>query len=236
MIMNHYRPHKHFCPYCHRHDCKYAFHFDHQHDCHVVKRTFIVGPTGPRGDKGEQGSEGPQGIQGVTGNTGPAGLASEVGATGATGPQGIQGVTGSTGPAGSGALVGVQVQMIGKDSLIVNQGETLIFDELIRAADPSIIYDDVTGEFTLTSPGNYVIHWWLNVDGSQGPKGSAQFSIVVDGTVYSSSLSPITTGQVSGQSLVIVKTAPSIITLVNTTSDVVRLSDLSMQGGFLIYS
>jgi len=130
----------------------------------------------------------------------------------------------------------MQIQMTENSGTIIKQDDVFIFDDIILELDPNITYNSASGEFTIHKPGNYAIHWWLNVDGAEGLSGTAQASILVDGELHSSSLSPVTTGQFSGHSLITVTTTPKVITLANTTSGAMRLSNLPMQGGFLIYS
>lgn len=87
----------------------------------------------------------------ATGPTGPTG------ATGPTGP------TGATGPTGPSSEVDSAALMIHDESTNqVNVGDPILFDT--TNLSNGITYNSATGIFTITIPGQYFIHWWLNVE------------------------------------------------------------------------
>jgi len=147
------------------------------------------------------------------------------------------GPTGPTGPTGSSMLSGIQMQIISVPNKIINGNEAIIFDELITNTNSNISYDVTTGEFSILSPGSYVIHWWVNADGSTDPSGLAAVSIYVNGIHHSSAVTPTTTGYFAGQGLISINVVPSIVTIVNDTQYAFQLSWFPpVQGGILIYS
>lgn len=158
--------------------------------CDLVRccvKPGATGPTGPTGATGPQGITGPTGpigatgatgVQGVTGPTGPQGPigpTGATGATGATGPQGIsiigptgptgpQGITGPTGPQGATGPTGPSFN---EAAMVHDETELQIpTNGVIRFNSTNlsngITYNPVTGEFSLPSDGQYLIHWWIN--------------------------------------------------------------------------
>lgn len=122
----------------------------------------LIGPTGPQGNQGATGPTGPQGIQGPTGPTGPQG---PQGVTGPTGPQGNQGATGPTGPQGATGPTGPSFN---EAAMVHDETELAVpVNGVIRFNDTNlsngITYNPGSGEFTLPSNGQYLIHWWVNV-------------------------------------------------------------------------
>ena len=86
----------------------------------------------------------------VIGPTGPQG------ATGPTGPQGIPGPTGPTGPSfNEAAMVHDESELQVPSNGVIRFNNTNLSN--------GITYDPNTGEFTIPSNGQYIIHWWVNV-------------------------------------------------------------------------
>lgn len=130
-------------------------------------------------------------------------------------------------------IAGTLVQLQGTPATIIADDATVMFDTVIIDQSPSISYNADTGEFTLSATGNYYISWWVTTDGSAGPVNMV-FSVEVGGTPVSAGNSPIVTGQVSGDALITVETAPAVVTLVNSTGADVLYGNIGVQANIMI--
>ena len=120
------------------------------------------GSTGPTGPTGPTGATGPTGPTGATGLTGAIGSMGPTGATGPTGPTGAIGPTGPTGPTGPASTLTTASLMAHDESTnTVGVGAPLLFTTTNLASN--IVYNPANGVFTVTQPGQYLIHWWINV-------------------------------------------------------------------------
>jgi Bacterial Ig domain/Putative Ig domain/Collagen triple helix repeat (20 copies) len=135
--------------------------------------TGSVGPTGPQGPGGYAGSvgaQGPQGYAGSVGPTGPQGPGGYAGSVGAQGPQGYAGSVGPTGPQGPGG-----------------------YDGSVGAQGPQG-YAGSVGPTGPQGPGGYDgSRGFAGYDGSvgyTGSKGDPGTSVVIVGTVSTSTLLP----------------------------------------------
>jgi len=145
----------------------------------------------------------------------------------------MQGPTGPAGPAST--LEGLQMQLASPGAIFA-QDETVLFNQVITDASLAIAYNLETGEFQITRPGNYVVNWWIAIDGYDLSSNTAEVSVVVNGNVHSSSSTPAITSQFSGQSFLIVDTVPSIVKIVNTSLGRIQLPGKSfVQGGVVIH-
>lgn len=126
--------------------------------------TGAIGPTGPTGATGPIGPTGPTGSAGPTGATGPIGPTGATGLTGATGPTGPTGAIGPTGPTGptgpASTLTTASLMAHDESTNTVGVGAPLLFTTTNLASN--IVYNPANGVFTVTQPGQYLIHWWIN--------------------------------------------------------------------------
>lgn len=196
--------------------------------CTLIYRVFPTGFTGPTGATGVTGATGDTGSIGVTGATGATGV---TGATGLTGATGVTGATGDTGPSGATAvLAGIQAQLIGSSGGIVGLGSPVLFDTIISDSS-NIIYNPLTGEFTITTSGNYFISWWVATDDAPGT--FIQFSVQLNGANNISASTPLLTGQLNGTALYTI-VAPATIRLINTSNGTVGYAFTPIQANIVI--
>lgn len=131
------------------------------------------------------------------------------------------------------ALGGIQAQLTDAGGGIIADNDNVVFNEVVNDQSPNITYNDVTGAFIITSPGNYYVDWWFAADGA-GPATSVSFAIAVDGVPYSTSSTPIVSGVIAGEALVTVTTTPVVITLVNVTGEDAFVPDIPVQANIVI--
>jgi len=128
---------------------------------------------------------------------------------------------------------GIQAQLQGSGATIIADGATVLFDTVLLEQSPNISYNAGTGEFTLSAAGNYYVSWWVATDGSAGPVNMV-FAVEVGGTPVAAGNAPIVTGQVSGDALITVETAPAVVTLVNATGADVGYASTGVQANITI--
>lgn len=162
---------------------------------------------------------------GPTGATGPMG---PTGATGATGPTGATGATGA-----AGTLAGIQMQLVGGRQSQIAPGANVIFDTAINDQSADISYNSLTGQFTISNPGNYFVSWWVATDGA-GSSTDLWFSIQVTASVPVAGATPIVTGQLNGSALVTVSSAPATLTLMNSTANPIVFAATPVQANIVI--
>lgn len=158
--------------------------------------------------------------------------------TGAIGPTGADGATGPIGPTGSTvALTGMQVQLQGSSSGMINNNNNVIFDTIINSPGSGINYNAGIGTFFITEPGNYYISWWVNTDGAQG-QTTVVFGIRIisggSGTILASSPFPNTTIQLNGSALITAATVPTVFSLFNDSGAVVTYGASEVQANLTI--
>ncbi len=132
-----------------------------------------------------------------------------------------------------GALQGIQAQLQGSPGAIIAGGNNVIFDTIINDQSENISYDAATGEFTISSAGNYYVNWWVTTDGSAGPVNMI-FGVTAGGNTITQGNSPIVTGQVKGDAFITVSEAPVTVTLVNQTGADVVYANIPVQANITI--
>lgn len=125
------------------------------------------------------------------------------------------------------------MQLISGAGRFLQPGQTLVFDTAINDQSPYISYDPISGGFTLSQSGNYFVTWWVSTDGSE-QASNLGFSVEVNAMGPISGATPVVTGQLSGSALVTVNANPVILTLNNTTSNVVALASTNVQANIVI--
>ena len=177
-----------------------------------------TGPTGIQGPTGPTGATGPTGIQGPTGPTGatgPTGIQGPTGPTGATGPTGIQGPTGPTGATGPTGPAGTNFNSF---AMVHDESNSAVpITEAVKFNVPNLLneitYDPTTGEFTVPTAGEYIIHWWINVrnkdkSGLCGPRvlgiefhQVVPFDVLIAHSSTHNAVYPCATGTISGNAI-----------------------------------
>jgi hypothetical protein len=136
------------------------------------------------------------------------------------------------GASASGFGPGIQAALVGAGGETIPDGTNVLFDTLNNQGS-SIVYDPVTGLFSITRQGDYNIAWWVSTDGA-APATSVSFAVEVNGVPYSTASSPIVTGQLSGDAFVTINMVPATISLVNVTGEDVFVPDIPVQAGIVI--
>ncbi|HWQ77173.1 MAG TPA: hypothetical protein VN381_00005 [Anaerovoracaceae bacterium] len=111
--------------------------------------------------------------------------------------------------------------------------ENVIFDTIINDQTDNIIYNPATGAFTITRAGNYYVSWSVATDGA-GPAINVTYAVTVNGLPFAAMSSPIVSGELSGEALVTVETAPAVLTLVNVTGEDVFVPLTPVQANIVI--
>ena len=125
------------------------------------------------------------------------------------------------------------MQLLGSGG-IIDDGDNVVIDTVANSQSANISYDDTTGEFTISQPGNYYVTWWIATDGA-GIATQITFGIVVHANPAVTASSPIVTGQLSGRALITVGAVSATLMLVNLTGDDVFLSpDTPVQASIVI--
>ena len=112
---------------------------------------------------------------------------------------------------------------MGSAGATLADGATVLFDAVVNDAAPAITYSAVTGAFTITVPGNYYVHWWVDIDGTEGPAFGA-FSVLLNGAGGVIGALPLVTGEVVGDAVITVGAVPATISLVNSTGATVAFA------------
>jgi len=194
----------------------------------VSQGSAIVSIENPNQNTGATGTTGATGAIGATGTTGPTG---EAGATGPTGETGETGPTGATGPGA--VLGGLQLQLLGAGFAAIDNGDTVMFDNVLENLGPSLSYDPMTGEVTITATGAYYVSWQLTTDGA-GASSFVNFELQLNDISVAASSSLITSGLLSGSALFVVGTLPASIKLVNASTDTVIYGNVPVQANLVI--
>lgn len=98
----------------------------------------------------------------------------------------------------------------------VAAGNTVIFDTTVYAAG-NISYNDTNGVLTLLAPGRYIINWWVALQSSTSTNG-AVFTLVSSQGDFLTGNSSVKTGQVYGDGIIDVTTAPVTVSLRNDST------------------
>ena len=104
-------------------------------------------------------------------------------------------------------LGGIQAQLDVATDVYLDDGQTVIFDKILRCTTRDISYNPVKGIFCLRKRGTYLINWDVAVEGSYH-RPFVRFSLLANDIVIGSSTLPVTVGQLSGTSLFTEKDAP----------------------------
>lgn len=136
-------------------------------------------------------------------------------------------------PPGTAALSGIQVQLSGAASEVLESSHNVLFDTVINQPGLNITYNSLTGEFMLPANKNYFVSWWAAVDGT-GFNLIVEFSVVVDGNTLAAGVSPPVTCQVNGTALVSTGSVAQMLTLQNTSKNSIRYANSSRQANIVI--
>jgi hypothetical protein len=129
----------------------------------------------------------------------------------------------------------VQVQLQGSSAGSVLNNTNVIFDTIILDAANYISYDITTGIFTISTPGKYLVHWWINTDGAEGQL-SVIFKAEIGATaIAASSSEPSTALQLYGQGLFEVGSVPVLLSLVNRTGATVVYGTATVQADLVVF-
>lgn len=115
----------------------------------------------------------------------------------------------------------------------MNVNNNLLFDIVTNNQTSDISYNSATGEFTFTTEGTYFVSWWVATDGS-GTDTDVHFTLRLNGVSETAGASPIVQGQVNGSGIIVVQSTPSILSLYNSSSDVVNIAATPVQANLVI--
>jgi len=124
---------------------------------------------------------------------------------------------------------GMQVQLIGTGNTTVLNNANVIFNTILTNLSPNIVYNNVTGVFTVLKAGVYIIDWWVNADGAE--EETTIYFVIETSTgtsIGASSPSPVTTIQLKGEALVYLP-ENATFTLVNRTGAPVNYGTSQIQ-------
>jgi len=128
---------------------------------------------------------------------------------------------------------GYQAQLISEAKIFLKDRDIIKFNTILNKSEKSINYNSETGKFTLLKPSNYLVNWNISVEGTD-VKPFVGFSLLVDNEIYGTATAPIATSFLSSSSLITTTNRSTTISLINTTGDIVRLSDVSPMANILI--
>jgi hypothetical protein len=129
-------------------------------------------------------------------------------------------------------LRGIQMQLAGFPGGTLEGGSAIEFDAVINSQSPQIDYDHTAGEFTLLENGNYLVLWWVALNGSA--EMPPAFAVKVNGNTQATGSGSLIAGQLSGTALITVSETPTILSLINSGEDAVTLSEGPVQANILI--
>ncbi|MDR2168103.1 MAG: hypothetical protein LBE35_09695 [Clostridiales bacterium] len=132
-------------------------------------------------------------------------------------------VFGMAPPAAPAAPLGYFQAQVSGEYFIVEPEEAVDFDQDV-ASDPGGIITKEDTEFTLANPGVYHVTWEIPVDATE-MEGFAGFTLTLNGTPHSAMRVPLAIGVVSGSAVVVTTTADSVLELVNSYEDTVRITE-----------
>ena len=125
------------------------------------------------------------------------------------------------------ANFGVQYQMarptVTANFTIVNNG-TILFDTPLVSADPFISYNTVTGTFTFSRSGNYLVDWFVALKSGLGNLGPTISLVETAPNKAYPATNYMKSGQLNGSALITVA-AGTTISLQNQTGDSIVLAD-----------
>ena len=75
---------------------------------------------------------------------------------------------------------GIQAELVGDGGGTLADGGNVIFDTILNDQSNYISYNAVTGNFTITKPGNYLVNWWTTTSGANFAT-SVSYSVAVNG-------------------------------------------------------
>ena len=156
---------------------------------------------------------------------------------GPRGPRGKRGPRGPRGPQGipgTAVMSGFQAQLVGLTSATIPDGGLVIFDTVLNDQSANISYNSATGEFTLSSTGNYLVMWWVNVGAVDGLSTDVGFSLEINGGSDIRGAMPLVSGQVNGSAFITIGSLPAVLTLVNSTGDPILYSTNTVQANIII--
>ena len=135
---------------------------------------------------------------------------------------------------GSTTLEGIEAELTGAGGEEVPNGENIVFNTVVNDASNNISYNAVTGVFTITAPGNYLVNWWVATSGVESAD-RVSLTLRVNGDPFTTVSSPATFGQTSGSALITVNVASATVTLINSSGgDIIFPSTVPVQAGIVI--
>lgn len=124
---------------------------------------------------------------------------------------------------------GMQATVIGGRKLL-SSGEILPFDTIVTNQTSFLSLNTTTGEFTTTKAGNYLVLYYVNIDGTDA---NTEVAFSVNG-IKSQAVSAVQ-GQMSGFALLTLSPGATI-SISNTSGQTVAISGTDIQAGITIIS
>lgn len=117
----------------------------------------------------------------------------------------------------------LQIQNTNKN--LVNQNETLIFNEIIQS-EGNILYDSLTGIISINEPGEYAIDWLISTQFLESNL-AINFRLVTSENINFISNSPLKTGNLNGFAIINVTQIPATLYIENFSTSPVYLSSIT---------
>lgn len=137
-------------------------------------------------------------------------------------------------PAGRGAFLnGFQAQLNNAADMLLEENHNVVFNLVINQASSNIIYNNITGQFTLSANKNYYVSWWVAVNGSD-TVSSVEFAAAINNSAFAIASSPLVTCQLSGSALIPVAIEPQILSIMNVSKNPVRYAVTAIQANIVI--
>ncbi len=117
----------------------------------------------------------------------------------------------------------------------VTTGGKLIFNELVEN-NGDMTYDSLTGNVTINSKGIYIIDWWVATQASNN-NANIIFSLTTSLGDSFASNSPVRIGNINGNAILKVDTAPITLWIENSTASTVFLANnVQAKSGIRIFN
>lgn len=131
---------------------------------------------------------------------------------------------------GQNVLQGIQAASINSAETLIHSEEAIPFDNILINQTSFLTLDTTAHTFTTTKTGNYLVVFYVNIDGTES-KTEVVFSV---NGVRAQAVSAVQ-GQMSGFALLSLN-AGDTISLINASGETILISGSEMQAGITITS
>lgn len=131
--------------------------------------------------------------------------------------------------------VALQVQVANRKQEMIENKETILFDNIVASTPHGITYNPITGDITISKAGYYLGEWWVSIGGAAAvPELNVSLQNVGTGSLIEASAPVVVESQMSGNAIFHVANEPQTFRLINNSKNTIQYAASTIQASLII--